>query len=378
MYAPTRVAALAVAFVVATPALGGGRATADVTEPTPPLATSTAPPPADAASPAFPPATGPADPPPRRPGPPAAGAPNADGTASVMVANPLPVEPPPPLAAPGRRPTPMVGMAPGLLAELLEPVPGPAASAAYARPLTLLETLRRAGDPARRLWIVQAYWKTAIAFATVRSCSETGRRLDLVAPGADPHDRAVLDVAAAAARADLAEAIAVLGTTQQELVDLVRLPAAEPPPWPIDRPLATSYQTHFETIFAQRIATGRVRAIARTLPARHEAVEARAQAVRAATEAVALAETDHAKGVRPIEAVMVAHAALMAQEREFLRAVRAYNIDIAEYGMAVADLTVPDDLFVAMLIGATGAPSPVVPAAFPGGPAAVAPLGTLP
>jgi hypothetical protein len=182
----------------------------------------------------------------------------------------------------------------------------------------------------------------------------------------------------AAARADLAEAIAVLGATQQELADLARLPATEPPPWPVDRPLATSYQTHFDTIFAQRIATGRVRAIARTLPARHEALEARAQAVRAATEAAALAETDHAKGVRPIEAVVAAHAALVAHEREFLRAARAYNTDIAEYGMAVADLTVPDDLFVAMLIGAAAAPPPVVPAGFPGGPGVVAPLGTLP
>jgi hypothetical protein len=33
--------------------------------------------------------------------------------------------------------------------------------------------------------------------------------------------------------------------------------------------------------------------------------------------------------------------------------------------MAVADLTVPDDVFVAMLIGASGAPRPVVPASFP-------------
>lgn len=367
MHARTRVAAVAVAWVIAMPAAAGGRAAAaDAIDPPPPVGTTDAPP--VAGSPPL------ADPPAVVSGPPVAAPLNADGTTSVMVANPAPVAPPQqaPVAPVA------VGVAPGLLAELLEPVPGQAASAAYARPLTLLEALQRAGDPARRLWIVQAYWKTAIAFATVRSCSEAGRRVDLVAPGADPHDRAVLDVAVAATRADLAEAIAVLGTTQQELADLARLPAAEPPPWPVDRPLATSYQTHFDTIFAQRIATGRVRAIARTLPARHEALEARAQAVRAALEMAVLAETDHAKGVRPIEAVVAAHATLIAQEREFLRAARAYNTDIAEYGMAVADLAVPDDVFVAMLIGAADAPPPVVPAAFPGGPGVVAPLGTLP
>jgi len=31
--------------------------------------------------------------------------------------------------------------------------------------------------------------------------------------------------------------------------------------------------------------------------------------------------------------------------------MKAYNLDIAEYAMAVADLSVPDDRFVSMLIG---------------------------
>jgi outer membrane protein TolC len=172
-----------------------------------------------------------------------------------------------------------------------------------------------------------------------------------VAPGADPHDRATLDVAAAAARADLADARARLNTAQQELVDLARLPVGEPLPWPVDRPLADPYQTHFDAIFANRIATGRVRAIVRSLPARHEALAARAAAVLAAEKAMAMAEADHAKGKRPIEAVIAAHAALVGQQEDFLEAVRTYNLEIAEYAMAVAELSLPDDQFVAMLIG---------------------------
>lgn len=329
--------------------------------------------------------------------PPAAAPPTPDGTTSVMVTPPeddapARIEEPPsprPPPVPARLPAggatapamPMVtatGAAPALLTELLEPLAGHASAQAYARPLTLLESLNRAGDPARRLWIVQAYWKTAVAFATVKSCSLAGQRIDLVAPGGDPHDRAVLDVAVAAARADLAEAIALLGTTQQELIDLARLPPAEPPPWPVDRPLATPYQTHFDSIFAQRIATGRVRAIARTLPARHESLEARALATRAATEVFAMAEADHAKGRRPIEAVVAAHASLVSQEREFLRVARAYNTDIAEYAMAVADLSVPDEAFVAMLIGSPAAPRTVMPAVFPAGASSQPPVGSLP
>lgn len=274
----------------------------------------------------------------------------------------LTVTEPPVTPAAGQPPTRAdtpVSEAAQLLAEVLEPLAGrsdaPPLAATdaqlYVRPLPLLEALERSGDRARRLWIAQAYWKVSAAHAQFRCATEAIERLDLIAPGADPHDRATLDVAAAAARADLADARAQLGAAQQELVDLARLPPGEPLPWPIDRPLAGPYQTHFEAIFAGRIATGRVRAIARTLPARHEALESRAAAVRAAAKAMAMAEADHAKGRRPIEAVIAAHAALVGQQREFLQATRAYNLDIAEYAMAVADTTVPDDRFVSMLIG---------------------------
>ena len=246
-----------------------------------------------------------------------------------------------------------------LLGELLEPLvgrPGTEAQPAgetdlYSRPLQLLEALVRSGDTSRRLWITQAYWKVSAAYASVRCCTAAIEQLEMIAPGGDHHDRATLDVATAAAKADLADARAHLGGMQQELVDLARLPLGEPLPWPVDRPLAGPYQTHFDAIFATRTATGRVRTIARTLPARPQALESRAAAVRAAATAMAMAEADHAKGNRPIEAVIAAHAALVSQQGEFLQATKAYNLDIAEYAMAVADLSVPDDRFVSMLIG---------------------------
>jgi outer membrane protein TolC len=269
-------------------------------------------------------------------------------------------QPPPPAVASSD--------AAAVLASLLEPLSGPPGGPpppAYARPLPLLEALVRSGDRSRRLWIVQAYWKVAAGFAGVRCSTAAVERLELVAPGGDPHDRATLDVATAAARADLADANARLGVAQQELMDLARLPFGEPPPWPIDRPLADPYQTRFEEIFATRIATGRVRAIVRTLPARYEALAARAAAVTAADHAMQRAEADHAKGNRPIEAVIAAFTALVDQQAAFVDAVRSYNLEIAEYAMAVADLSLPDEAFVSMLIASPTPwqPQPIEPAA---------------
>jgi outer membrane protein TolC len=292
-------------------------------------------------------------------------------------------------AAPPAAADPTASDSAKLLGELLEPLasrpgapqPSPVDANLYARPLPLLEAIERSGDKSRRLWISQAYWKVSAAYAQARCCTEAIERLDLIAPGGDPHDRATLDVATAAARADLADARAQLGVAQQELVDLARLPLTEPLPWPVDRPLAGPYQTHFDVIFATRPATGRVRAIARTLPSRHEALESRASAVRAAAKAMGMAEADHAKGNRPIEAVVAAHATLVGQQREFLQATKAYNLDIAEYAMAVADASVPDDRFVSMLIGTPiqwrQQQQPVQPAAPPASPAAPTASGTL-
>jgi hypothetical protein len=98
------------------------------------------------------------------------------------------------------------------------------------------------------------------------------------------------------------------------------------------------------------------------LPGRHEAVEARAAAAAAAGETFAMAESDHAKGRRAVESVIAAEAAVAAQQREFVQAVKAYNCDIAEYVMSAVDLSVPDDRFAAMLIGTPIAWRPQGPA----------------
>lgn len=304
-----------------------------------------------------------------------------------MAAPPPPTSPPPPppsgdppLAPPSNvPPPPPPSDTAAVLQALLEPFKGRLASVSgaldpqlYARPLPLLESLVRSGDRSRRLWIAQAYWKVSAGYAQVRISAEALERLELIAPGSDPYDRATLDVAVAGARADLADARARLGAAQQELADLARLPIGEPLPWPIDRPLTDPYQTHFEAIFANRIATGRVRTIVRSLPARHESVASRALAATAATTAVEMAEADHARGKRPIESAINAHASLVTQQAAFVDAVRVYNVEIAEYAMSVADLTVPDEQFVSMLIAAPTPwqPQPIAPVS-----ATVAPPG---
>ena len=290
-----------------------------------------------------------------------------DGTVSVLVRSAAPAAvtrggmngPSPPFSKgslPPMPPRPPANPAADLVARGLElPFPlvagSPTADIAPPRPLALLEALERSGDRTRRLWITQAYWKLAAAAARVRFAAEAEERLALVAPGGSPDDLELLDLATATARGESASAGVELVAAQQEIVDLVRLPVTDPPPWPVDRPLTAAYQTHFDTIFAGRPATGRVRAIHRQLPLHYAAVVARAEAAVTAERRFTTIEALHAQGSQPIGAVLSAHDAVTNQGEAFVRAVRGYNLDISEYVMAVADLSVPDEQFAMMLIG---------------------------
>jgi len=220
-----------------------------------------------------------------------------------------------------------------------------------SRPLPIVEALERSGDRSRRGWVVGTYWKASAAVMRLAWSAEVIAHIDTIAPGADPLDRAALDVLAAAAMAEMAAAKASVLEACQELADVCLLSVGEPLPVPADRPLAAPYETHFDAIFAQRLATGRVRAVNRSLPHLHESLESTAGAVAAALTTLGLAEQAHARGERPVEAVGSALDGLARQRDRFLVLLVAYNASIAEYVGAVADLTVDDARFAAMLIG---------------------------
>lgn len=292
--------------------------------------------------------------------PPGVGPPSSDGTVSVLAPSPppptLPVAPPAATpSGPGARApfNPPPNAAAVLVARGLAPpyatIPGE--EAVPPRPVPLLEALERSGDRSRRLWITQSYWKLAAAALRHRFATEAEERLALVAPGANAEDLVHLEMSLEAARGRSASAGADLVAAQQELADLVRLPVTDAPAMAADHPLTAAYQTHFETIFVARPATGRVRAIHRRLPLDHRAIVARAHATFAAVERFTSIETLNAQGKKALGAVLTANEGIVTHQEAFVDALLAYNLAIAEYVMAVADLSVPDERFAAMLIG---------------------------
>jgi hypothetical protein len=281
-----------------------------------------------------------------------------EGMRSVLV-------PPPETTTPDRPGSKVGGRPSSVAADLVERILAPrepsrtrdarfeAALAAIGptRPLPIVDALGRSGDRSRRQWVVGAYWKAAAAVMRLAWAAEAADHIDTIPPGADPLDRTALDVAAAASLAEVSSATAATIQSCQELADGALLTIGEPLPLPADRPLAVPYQTHFEAIFSQRLATGRIRAVDRMLPHLQSELESTGAGVLASMTALSVAEQAHARGDRTIEAVVHGIESLARERQRFLAALVQYNALIAEYVGAVADVGVDDARFAAMLIG---------------------------
>jgi hypothetical protein len=242
--------------------------------------------------------------------------------------------------------------------------------------LTLLQAMGPfASNRNSQLAIARAYWKLSAAQGDYNWAVEEADQLDHIPTGTGAVDSTVMATARASTQARLLEAKLGAVTAQQELADLLAIPASSPLPLAADPPLVGAYRTYFETLYSGRVAPPRMRLIDRTLPIRREAIETHVAAVQAAASAVHAADDARAKGGSDLQNLLLRGADLSRQRRLFLAAVRDYNFDIAEYALTVAEPSVPTERVIGMLIrtkpSAPPATSVVPPAA--GGAAIVQP-----
>jgi hypothetical protein len=227
----------------------------------------------------------------------------------------------------------------------------PKASPLAGSPLTLLQAIAPfAANRAAQLAIARAYWKLSAAQGDYNWAVEEADALEQISPGAAATDQTILATARASAQGRLLEAKLGAVTAQQELADLLNLPATNPLPLTDDPPLVGAYRTYFDTIYAGRVPPPRMRLIDRTLPIRREAIETHVAAVQAAASAVHATEDARAKGPTDLQNLLTCEADLSRQRRSFLASVRDYNLDIAEYALTVVEPGVPTERVIGMLI----------------------------
>lgn len=234
---------------------------------------------------------------------------------------------------------------PELIAEALE---NPRQEALSGTPLSLSQALVQARDRQHQLRIAQSYWRLAAAQAEYHWAL---KQRDVLADHTRPHGNLAGALGAqAAAEADVRDAQVAVEQTQQELADLVGTGGAGKLPLTIDRPHVGDYRTHYESIFGTQPPPPRIRLIHRTLPLRRKAIDAHAEAIVAAIDAVNAAGEPFRSSGQGLPTLLETIDLLKHERRAFIALVRDYNLDIAEYAFAVAPAGAGGDTLVSMLI----------------------------
>jgi hypothetical protein len=233
---------------------------------------------------------------------------------------------------------------PELLAEALAT---PSEGALAGQPVELVQALSRSADRSQQLRIAQAYWRLATAQAAYHWALDAQQSLERYTTSQEASP--AVGSARAAASAEVREAELAVSQAQQELADLVGTTGAGLPLC-TDRPHVGNYNTLYEEIFGGRPAPPRIRLIHRTLPIRRKAIDAHAEAIVAALDAVAATGEELQGGAANLPAVLAALAQLQRQRQAFLLAVRDYNQEIAEYLFAVARPGTSQRVLVSQLI----------------------------
>ena len=227
------------------------------------------------------------------------------------------------------------------------------------RPLTLVDALRSVADRAAQLRVTEIYWRLAEALADYNFTWDESQQLERLKPAAAPEQRLtpeqhVLATRLAGAKARLQDAELALVAAQFDLAGAIRLPAGQPLPLPADVPHVGPYRTVLDQVYAGRAIPARAVLIDRTLPIRRGAIDARAAAIQAATDAITAAEEEHFEGRGDLSLVLTLIDELSRQRRAFLSDVRTYNYEIAEYAMAAPTPAMDPQGLASMLIKPSG------------------------
>ncbi len=234
---------------------------------------------------------------------------------------------------------------PELIAEALE---NPKQAALTGTPLTLAQALAKISDRNQQLATTKTYWRLAAAQASYHWALE---QRDLLRDQTRSHTNQPATLGArAAARADVRDAQLAVEQAQAELTNLMGASADRSTPLANDRPHVGDYTTNYQDIFGNRAAPPRLRLVNRTLPLRRKAIDAHAEAIVAALDAVEATGEQFRTSGQGLSTLLDVIENLKQQRQAFIDEVRDYNLDIAEYAFAVAPAGVASQTMVSMLI----------------------------
>ena len=207
--------------------------------------------------------------------------------------------------------------------------------------------LARANDSSLRLRVVKAYWQWTFCCSQQRLYEQQMARLqsiDLGDTGVSGYEsaKALLKIRQQQNELDLIEARHELSTLT--LVSIGELT------WPGDFPVVSRFRTEYELLFQNRQAPPALEKINLALPKIWQLLAAQASAVEVLDKSLEESEAAYEAGEISMSALLASYQQLEQVEQQYLLTVKRYNVEIAEYVIAVTGQTSSRERLVGMLI----------------------------
>jgi len=207
--------------------------------------------------------------------------------------------------------------------------------------------LARANDSSLRLRVVKAYWQWTFCCSQQRLYEQQMARLqsmDHGDTGGSEYEsaKALLKVRQQQNELDLVEVRHELSTLT--LVSIGELT------WPGDFPVVGRFRTEYELLFQNRQAPPALEKINLALPKIWQLLAAQSAAVGVLDKSVEESEAAYEAGEISMSNLLGSYQQLEQVEQQYLLTVKRYNVEIAEYVIAVTGQTSSRERLVGMLI----------------------------
>lgn len=207
--------------------------------------------------------------------------------------------------------------------------------------------LARANDSSLRLKIVKTYWAWTFQCARQRVLASQLKRLNAIEVTVQKQSR--VNVARALLLVRQQQNALELIETRHQLSTLALVPTANLT-WPEDLPVVGKFRTEYEIIFQNRQAPPALEKINLVLPRIWQLLSTQSAAVEILEQSLQEMLDGQQAGEAGVLPMLAAWEQLEQVQLEYLATANRYNVEIADYVIAVTGQTASRERLVSMLI----------------------------
>ena len=213
-----------------------------------------------------------------------------------------------------------------------------------------LESLMKTTPLRFRMAMVQQYWETFFDWSTLQNRRmHSGWLAKMPAPRSQS-DQALLQTAKSMAQNEIVAAEIQLSRSQSKLQQLARSTNEQLLPLPMDRPLITKYNTHYDWYATRNMIPPKLKGINEMLPRTHELITSRSATVNQAEGARNQATQAYNGGQVALGDLLEAGRVWRSAMQGFTSTVVSYNQAISDYALTITPPQKPISAIVSMLV----------------------------